>query len=76
MTKCIKRDSMYRRRRFSAETIELRVRWCITYRLSYRDLGAMMAWRNVIVSHTTVMRWVLQYVPEYERRWERLHAVT
>lgn len=31
----------------------------------------MMAEREVIVSHTTIMRWVLQYVPEYERRWAR-----
>jgi hypothetical protein len=30
------RDPIYRRRRFSAETIELCVRWYITYRLSYR----------------------------------------
>jgi transposase-like protein len=31
----------------------------------------MMAERDVIVSHTTIMRWVLRYVPEYERRWAR-----
>ena len=30
----------------------------------------MMAERDVIVSHTTIMRWVLRYVPEYER-WAR-----
>jgi transposase-like protein len=65
------RDPIYRRRRFSAETIELCVRWYITYRLSYRDLVAMMAEREIAVSHTTVMRWVLRYVPEYERRWAR-----
>jgi hypothetical protein len=56
---------------YSAETIELCVRWYTTYRLSYRDLAAMMAEREVIVAHTTIMRWVLQYVPEYERRWAR-----
>jgi hypothetical protein len=65
------RDPIYRRRRFSAETIELCVRWYITYRLSYRDLVAMMAEREIAVSHTTVMRWVLRFVPEYERRWAR-----
>jgi Arm DNA-binding domain len=64
----ISRDPIYRRRRFSAETIELCVRGYITYRLSYRDLVAMMAEREIVVSHTTIMRWVLQYVPEYERR--------
>jgi len=30
-----------------------------------------MAEREVVVSHTTIMRWVLQYVPEHERRWSR-----
>jgi hypothetical protein len=71
MTKPIGRDAIYRCRRFSAETIELCVRWYITYRLSYRDLAAMMAERDVIVTHTTIMRWVLRYAPEYECRWAR-----
>ncbi len=65
------RDPIYRRRRFSPETIELCVRWYITYRLSYRDLLAIMAEQRIFVSHTTIMRWVLRYVPEYERRWAR-----
>ena len=65
------RDPIYSGRRFSAETIETCVRWYITYRLSYRDLVAMMAEQGIVVSHTTIMRWVLRYVPEYERRWAR-----
>ena len=52
MTKPIVRDPIYRRRRFDAEIIELCVRWYITYRLSYRDLVAMMAERGIVVSHT------------------------
>jgi transposase-like protein len=71
MTKPIERDPIYRGRRFQTETIELCVRWYITYRLSYRDLVAMMAEQGIVVSHTTVMRWVLRYVPEYEKRWAR-----
>jgi len=71
MTRAIARDPIYRRRRFQAELIELCVRWYITYRLSYRDLVAMVAERGVVVSHTTIMRWVLRYVPEYEKRWAR-----
>jgi transposase-like protein len=31
----------------------------------------MMAERGVAVSHTTILRWVLRYVPEYEKRWAR-----
>ena len=71
MTQPIERDAIYRGRRYSAETIELCVRWYISYRLSYRNLAAMMAERDIVVSHTTIMRWVLRYVPEYERRWAR-----
>jgi transposase-like protein len=31
----------------------------------------MMAERGVAVSHTTILRWVQFYVPEFERRWRR-----
>ena len=71
MTKPIARDPIYRQRAFDADVIELCVRWYITYRLSYRDLVEMMAERGVTVSHTTIMRWVLRYVPEFEKRWNR-----
>lgn len=47
------------------------VRWYITYKLSYRDLVAIMAERNVDVAHTTILRWVQRYVPEFEKRWQR-----
>jgi len=71
MTKAVARDPIYRRRRFQPETIELCVRWYLTYRLSYRDLVEIMAERGVIVSHSTILRWVQRYVPEFERRWGR-----
>jgi transposase-like protein len=71
MMERVPRDPIYRGRRFSSEIIELCVRWYITYRLSYRDLVAMMAERGIVVSHTMILRWVLHYVPEYERRWAR-----
>ena len=69
MTQPIERDPIYRGRR--TETIELCVRWYITYRRSYRDLAEMMAERGIVVSHTTIMRWVLRFVPEFEKRWAR-----
>jgi transposase-like protein len=31
----------------------------------------MLAERGVVVSHTTIYRWVQQYVPEFDRRWSR-----
>ena len=71
MSKAIARDPIYRRRRFQPEIIELCVRWYLTYRLSYRDLVEMMAERGVLISHSTILRWVQRYVPEFERRWSR-----
>jgi hypothetical protein len=68
MTRPIARDVMYRRRAFDSEVIDLCVRWYITYRLSYRDLVEMMAERGIRVAHTTILRWVLRYVPEYAAR--------
>jgi transposase-like protein len=62
---------MYRQRAFDADIIELCVRWSITYRLSYRDLVEMMAERGVEVAHSTILRWVTRYVPQFEKRWAR-----
>src|SRR5450631_2393078 len=71
MTKPIARAPIYRKRAFDADIFELCVRWYITYRLSYRDLVEMMAERGVQVAHSTILRWVTRYVPEYEKRWNR-----
>jgi carboxylesterase type B len=71
MTKPIDRDPLYRKRAFDAAIIELCVSWYISYRLSYRDLVEMMAERGVKVAHSTILRWVTRYVPEYEKRWNR-----
>jgi transposase-like protein len=48
----IARDAIYRGRRFPHEVIEQCVRWYVTYRLSYRDLSALMAEQGVLVSPT------------------------
>jgi transposase-like protein len=45
MTKRRDRDAIYVKRQFDTEIIVLCMRWYITYRLSYRDLVAMMAER-------------------------------
>jgi transposase-like protein len=39
--------------------------------LSFRDLVEMMAECGLSMAHTTIMRWVHRYVPEFERRWNR-----
>jgi transposase-like protein len=38
-------------------------------KLSFRDLVQMMAERGSTLSHTTILRWVQQYVSEFEKRW-------
>lgn len=76
MPRAASRNAIYYRRRYTPEIIELCVRWYVTYRLSYRDLSAMMAERDVAVSHTTIMRWVQRYVPEFARRWARFSTPT
>ena len=63
--------ALFQGRHFNSEIITLCVRWYITYKLSYRDLAEMMAERHVDVAHTTIMRWVQRYVPEFAKRWQR-----
>jgi len=62
---------LFKRCHFDSTIIILCVRWYLTYKLSYRDLVAIMAERKVDVAHTTIMRWVQRYVPEFEKRWQR-----
>ena len=49
---------LFKRCHFDGSIIILCVRWYITYKLSYRDLVAIMAERNVDVAHTTILRWM------------------
>ena len=69
MSKPLQSDSIYLKRHFGVEIIVLCVRWYITYKLSYRNMAAMMTERADVVSHTTIMRWVIRYAPEFEKHW-------
>jgi hypothetical protein len=64
-------SSPFKGRHFDSSIIILCVRWYITYKLSYRDLRAMMPERDLDLAHTTTLRWVLRYVPEFEKKWHR-----
>ena len=68
---CDASAALFKRRHFDQEIIILCVRWYITYKLSYRDLQAIMAERGISVAHTTILRWVQRYVPEFEKHWQR-----
>ncbi len=61
--------ALFKGRHFDRLLIIQSVRWYITYKLSYRDVCSLMAERGVTLVHTTVMRWVIHYVPVFEKRW-------
>src|ERR1700729_3195001 len=54
---------------FDREIIVLCERWYFRYKLSLRDLVEMMAERGVSLAHTTILRWVQRYTPEFVKRW-------
>ena len=64
-------DELFEGRHFDREVIVLCVRWYLRFKLSFRDLVEMMAERGLSMAHTTIMRWVHHYAPEFERRWNR-----
>lgn len=49
---------LFKWKHFEMEIILLCVRWYLKYPLSYRDLVNMMHERGIILTHTTIMRWV------------------
>ena len=64
-------DELFKGRHFEREIIILCVRWYLRFKLSFRDLVEMMAERGLSLAHTTIMRWVQGFAPEFERRWNR-----
>ena len=64
-------SDLFKGRHFEQEIIILCVRWYLRYKLSYRDLVEMMAERGVPIAHTTILRWVQRYAPEFDKRWSR-----
>jgi transposase-like protein len=64
-------EDLFKGRHFDQEIVVLCVRWYLSFKLSYRNLVAMMAERGIDLAHTTILRWVLHYTPEFEKRWNR-----
>jgi transposase-like protein len=62
---------LFKGRHFDYEIIVLCVRWYLSYKLSSRELVEMMDERGITLVHTTILRWVQRYVPEFEKRWSR-----
>ena len=64
-------EKLFKGRHFDREIVILCVRWYLRFKLSLRDLVEMMAERGLSMAHTTIMRWVQRYAPEFEKRWRR-----
>ena len=64
-------EELFAGRHFDGEIVVLCVRWYLSFKLSYRDLVSMMSERGIGLAHTTILRWVQHYTPEFEKRWQR-----
>jgi transposase-like protein len=69
-------EALFAGRHFDREVIILCVRWYLRYKLSLRDLVEMMAERGLSLAHTTILRWVQRYAPEFVKRWNRFSLPT
>jgi transposase-like protein len=64
-------EALFNGRHFDGQIIILCVSWYASFKLSLRDLVIMMADRGIALTHTTILRWVQCYLPEFEKRWSR-----
>ena len=69
-------EGLFDGRHFDREIIVLCVRWYLRYKLSLRDLVEMMAEPGLSLAHTTIMRWVKRFTPEFVKRWNRFGIPT
>ena len=65
------RNPLFARRWFEDDIILLCLRWYFRFKLSYRDLVAILGERGLSISHTTILRWVVRYAETCEKRWNR-----
>src|SRR6266436_10281351 len=64
------RHPLFRGRWFADEVILTCVRWYLRFKLSYRDLAELAGELGVRVAPSTILRWVIRYVPEFEKCWQ------
>jgi transposase-like protein len=76
MSRLMSLDGLFAGRHFDRDVIILCVRWYLRYKLSLRDLVVMMAERGLSLAHTTIMRWVMHFTPEFVKRWNRFGIPT
>jgi hypothetical protein len=66
MTEPASTKDLFKGRHFDQGIIILCIRWYLTFKLSSRDLAQMMAERGIVLAHSTILRWVERYVPDFE----------
>ena len=55
---------------FADDIIITCVRWYLRFKLSYRDLAELARELGVSVAPSTILRWIIRYVPEFEKCWQ------
>ena len=65
------RNPLFAGRWFEDDIILLCLRWYFRFKLSYRDLVAILGERGLSISHTTILRWVIRYAETCGKRWSR-----
>ena len=71
MSRFVPVEELFKGRHFDQEIVVLCVRWYLSFKLSSRDLVAIMSEHGLAMAHTTILRWVQHYTPEFEKRWKR-----
>jgi hypothetical protein len=71
MQRFVRVEDLFKGRHFDRQIIVLCVSWYTGFKLSLRDLVIMMADQGISVTHTTILRWVQRYLPEFEKRCRR-----
>ena len=61
----------FKGKHFMKEIILMAVRWYLAYPLSYRDIEELLLERNIMVDHSTVNRWVVEYSPQLLAEFRR-----
>ena len=65
-------EELFKGRHFDQEIVVLCVCWYLSFKLSYRDLVAIMGERGIFLAHSTILRWVQHYTPGVRETMETL----
>ncbi len=68
MSRFVPVEELFKGRHFDQEIVVLCVHWYLSFKLSFRDLVAMMSERGLRMAHTTILRWGTVY--HYFRSWK------